>query len=431
MGHDVGTPSGPRTPRALPALTGIALLLALALTACVPASTGTDAAETGGSAGGDSAGGDSASIADEDAAAVDDDASIPTPAEARHERAEAIVDAMTPRERAASVLMSTRSGTSAKRIGSFVKKNGLGGFILMGGNVPADPDELREITAAATPDPSFPPLLAVDEEGGIVSRLPWDDLPAADTLKDEPAKRTKAAFRARTELLSEAGINVNFGIVADVPGSESSFIFERALGRTPKASAARVAAAVAGAHAAPSGDGQGFVASTLKHFPGHGAAEGDSHIGVPSTGISLKQWRKTHAPPFRAGIEAGAELLMVGHLAYTAVDEKPASLSKRWHRIARDELGFEGVIVSDDLGMLLSSGVPAYANIAKDVVRSLAAGTDLALVIQGIDDRSISDIIDAVEAAVDSGRLPASRLHDAATRVAELRLRIGEAAANG
>lgn len=347
-----------------------------------------------------------------------------TPDELRHRRAVARVDAMTPRELAAGVLMMTRPGTDTERLRDFVGDNALGGFILMGDNVPRDAAALRELTAAMTADPAFPPLIAIDQEGGEVSRLPWDDLPGADRLKREPVARTEVAFRGRAELLADAGVNVNFGIVADVPSGRQSFIFGRALGTSPKAAAKRVAAAVAGERDVAGG----AVASTLKHFPGHGAAEGDSHLGVPSTELPLRKWRATHALPFRAGIDAGAELLMMGHLAFTAVDERPASLSKAWHRIARDELGFTGVIVSDDLGMLLDSGIPRYADISHDVVRSLAAGTDLALVIRGVDRNRTPEIIDAIEAAVASGELPAERLRAAATRVAELRLKLGEAA---
>ncbi|WP_309472629.1 glycoside hydrolase family 3 N-terminal domain-containing protein, partial [Microbacterium sp. H6] len=104
-----------------------------------------------------------------------------------------------------------------------------------------------------------------------------------------------------------------------------------------------------------------FVASTLKHFPGHGAAPGDSHRAIPSSTMGREEWRATEAVPFEAGIDAGASLLMYGHLAYTEIDPLPASLSPVWHDIAREELGFTGVAVTDDLGMLLSSGDPAYA----------------------------------------------------------------------
>lgn len=342
----------------------------------------------------------------------------------RHERATALVSEMSTRERAASVIMAHLPGTDADALRGFVEGNGLGGLILMGDNVPATPGEMRAITDRLRSDPAFPPLLAIDQEGGEVSRLPWDDRPGADRLKSEPVEQSRQAFAARGRMLAEAGIDVNFGIVADVPSGRGSFIYGRALGTDPKRAAARVAAAVAGEQR---GSG-GAVASTLKHFPDHGAAEGDSHTGVPSTPIGLDDWLAGPAKPFAAGIDAGAELLMLGHLAYTAVDTAPASLSKRWHRIAREDLGFEGVIVSDDLGMLLSSGDPSYRSVAKLVVRSLASGTDLALILQGVDPQQLPAIVKRIARAVDRGALSAERLQEAAVRVAELRLGLGAAA---
>src|SRR3546814_6033834 len=132
---------------------------------------------------------------------------------------------------------------------------------------------------------------------------------------------------------------------SDVCSSDlrSMFIFRRALGVDPAGAAERVGAAVAGE--------AGRVASTLKHFPGHGAAPGDSHAGIPETGETLDEWRDSDALPFAAGIDAGAPLLMYGHLRYTAVDPAPASLSPEWHRIAREDLGFPGVSVTEDLGV--------------------------------------------------------------------------------
>src|SRR5690606_27031445 len=134
---------------------------------------------------------------------------------------------------------------------------------------------------------------------------------------------------------------------------------------------ARVAEAVAGE--------RGIVLSTLKHFPGHGGAPGDSHRLIPMTDMSVDAWRANEAPPFQAGIDAGAELVMMGHLRYTAVDDAPASLSPAWYRILRDELGFTGVAVTDDLTMLEASGDPAYADPTANGVAALAAGADLLL----------------------------------------------------
>lgn len=345
----------------------------------------------------------------------------PSPEELRQARAAEIVDALSTRERVASVIMSTLPGTDAAALGDFVAGNGIGGLILMGGNIPADPAALAGLTAALSPDPTYPTLIAVDEEGGQVVRLPWDGYPGADQLRFAAAEETLAAFAARAELLSSAGINVNFGIVADLGTDPNGFIYWRTLGDTAEEAAPRVAAAVAGE--------AGSVASALKHFPGHGAAAGDSHFGVPQTPLDPESWAASHALPFASGIDAGAELLMFGHLVYSAVDPLPASLSAEWHRIAREDLGFGGVTVSDDLGMLLDSGLPEYQDLSSNVARALAAGADLALIIRGASLDTLPPLIDAVAASIDAGGPSAERLRDAAIRVAELRLRLGERAA--
>ncbi|MFE7067603.1 glycoside hydrolase family 3 N-terminal domain-containing protein [Microbacterium sp. NPDC057658] len=342
------------------------------------------------------------------------------PGELRQQAAALVAD-MSTAEQASSIVMGHIGGTDPAVLRAYMQ-SGLGGFILMGGNIPATEEELRALTAALTVDPALPPLIAVDQEGGIVSRLPWDTFPASTTLKSRPVAETSAAFAARGALVARAGITVDFGTVADVPSDPGSFIFGRALGTDPKNAADRTAAATTAQ--------ERFVASTLKHFPGHGAAPGDSHHAIPSTGMTKAAWRETDAVPFAAGIDAGASVLMYGHLAYTAVDSRPASLSAEWHRIAREELGFEGVAVTDDLGMLLSSGDPAYADPVANGVAAVAAGNDLVLMIAGSTAQTATDMAAGIAATVDAGTLPAERLEDAATRVLTLRLQLAAASSS-
>jgi beta-N-acetylhexosaminidase len=173
--------------------------------------------------------------------------------------------------------------------------------------------------------------------------------------------------------------------------------------------------------AAVSGEA-GAALSTLKHFPGHGATAGDSHAGIPSTAMSEDAWLASDAVPFASGIDGGAPILMFGHLAYTAVDAAPASLSAQWHRIAREELGFEGVTLTDDLGMLQASGVPAYSDPVANAVAAIAAGNDMVLAVVYSTPETASRMVDGIAAAVDSGALLAERLEEAATRVTRLRV---------
>ena len=347
----------------------------------------------------------------------------PSPEEVRAARAADWVAGASTRELAAAVLMATVPTTDQAALATVMRETGLGGFIIMGANVPGSPDELAALTASLTVDPALPPLIGIDEEGGVVTRLPWDTLPGADTLRTLPPAATEAAFRARGELLRDSGVNVNFGVVADISADAASFIYPRTLGDRGTDASPRVRAAVTGE--------RGTVASTLKHFPGHGATAADSHTAIPETALSLDSWRGNELLPFRSGVDAGAELVMFSHLIYSAVSPAPASLSPEWYRLVRDELGFTGVTVTDDLGMLRSSGVDEYQNPAATAVQALQAGADLALVVIGMDAAGAAALVDGVTAAAEAGTLPRARLDEAATRVITLRLELAEQHGDG
>jgi beta-N-acetylhexosaminidase len=326
--------------------------------------------------------------------------------------------AMSTREKLASLMILHKPGTDAAALNGFMADTGAGGFIVMGDNVAGSAEELAATTAALTVDETLPPLVAIDQEGGVVARLAEDDLPAAEQLRDEDPSASRDAFAARAALLRQAGVDLNFGVVADVTGDPDSFIYDRVFGATPDDAAARVEQAVAGEH--------GVVATTLKHFPGHGRSEADSHVSVPATDVGYDEWRGTDAIPFERGIAAGAEAVMFGHLAYTSVDGQPASLSPRWHEILRQDLGFDGLAVTDDMLMLQHTDLPEYQDPVENAVRAVVAGNDL-LVYVLADDASVSEVdpgvlLDGLTAAVESGRISVDMLDEAASRVLEARI---------
>ncbi|GHD39150.1 glycoside hydrolase family 3 protein [Mycetocola manganoxydans] len=331
---------------------------------------------------------------------------------------------MSREQKIASLLMLHLPGTDAAALSSFIEEHQPGGMILMGDNIAGTVDDTAALTRAATIDPAFPPLIAIDQEGGDVRRLGGDDWASALTLKDAPAMETTQAFAGRARLLAQAGVNINFGIVADVTADPASFIYRRALGTTPEASAERVAAAVTGEKTS--------VLSTLKHFPGHGAAPGDSHTSVPSTGKTLQQWNATDAVPFRSGIAAGAPFVMVGHLRYDAVDPVPASLSAPWQSILRDQLGFDGITITDDILMLRNTGLAEYRNTSENAIRSLAAGMTMLLYVlsatpadEGADPAAL---VSDISAAVDAGRISDQQIEHAARKLLFSRFHLSQRA---
>lgn len=327
------------------------------------------------------------------------------------EYVEARRDAMTLEQKIASMLLIHVGGTDPWPIRAAIDATGAAGVIFMGDNV-ASIDQVAAATAALSADPGLPVLTAIDQEGGVVRRLP-DDAPAARILRTQDPSATLAAFQQRAALVASAGVSINFGIVADVTADRRSFIYSRTLGDDAASAAPRVAAAVEGE--------QGVVFSTLKHFPGHGSVSGDSHSSIPTTAMSLDEWRATQAPPFAAGIDAGAEFVMLGHLRYSAIDATPASMSATWVGILRDELGFDGIIVTDDMNMLEDSGEAAYADPAANAVAAVAAGVTLLLYVQGVD---VAAVVAAVAAAVRDGRIPMATIDDAVGRLLELRRRM-------
>jgi beta-N-acetylhexosaminidase len=324
---------------------------------------------------------------------------------------------MTLEQKIATLLVLHAPGTDGAALGAFASGNGLGGLLLMGDNMPADPQSLAAETSQLRGDPQLPVLVAIDEEGGDVTRLPWDALPGADTLKSMPVQATADAFAGRAALLKAAGVNVNFGIVADTTADPGSFIYDRVLGTDPQSASERVSAAVRAESP--------VLYGTLKHFPGHGETEADSHSTVPATAISQADWAARDRPPFQAGVRAGARFVMLGHLIYSAVDAAPASLSARWHEILRKDLGFDGIAITDDLNMLQDSGLPEYQNPGELAVRALAAGNTMLLFVTGSDPAARGEdpatLVAAVATAVRSGRLSESMIDDDALRVLEAR----------
>ncbi|MDF2443230.1 MAG: beta-N-acetylhexosaminidase, partial [Subtercola sp.] len=332
-----------------------------------------------------------------------------TPAELDAMYAATRMHAMTLDAKIATMFMVQVPGTDPAPMAQYLAANGPGGFLLLGSNVPGTADALRAQLAGISRSTGLSPLISIDEEGGDVARLSQDVFPGADQLKSLPVEETTASFTQRAALLQSAGVSVNFGTVADVTADPGSFIFDRVLGTDAASSSARVAASVSAEN--------GSVFSTLKHFPGHGETDGDSHTSIPATDLAFDQWQARDAPPFAAGIEAGASLVMFGHLSYTSVDPEPASLSARWHEILRGELGFTGVAVTDDMLMLQDSGLPEFADQSANAVRAVSAGNDMLLYNSAID---MAPPVAAIRGAVQSGQISEKQIDQSVVRILTL-----------
>jgi beta-N-acetylhexosaminidase len=257
----------------------------------------------------------------------------------------------------------------------------VGGVILFAHNFESA-DQLRALTeeVAALREPRL--FICVDHEGGRVQRFregftPIPPMRALGRLWDRERPRALAAAQAVgytiAAELGAHGVDFSFAPVLDLDYGSSSVIGDRALHFDPGAVGALGAALV-------KGFAEGGAAAVAKHFPGHGFAALDSHVSVPRDERRVDEILRKDVAPYRPVIAAGLKGVMPAHVIYTQADAEPAGYSTYWlQRVLRGELGFEGLIFSDDLSMEGAStagGVPERARAA------LAAGCDMVLLCQ-------------------------------------------------
>lgn len=286
-----------------------------------------------------------------------------------------------------------------------------GAVVLFGRNV-VDPEQLRQLVGGLHRLPSRP-LVAIDHEGGRVTRLgaPFTAFPAAAVVGRAGVAAARAVGAAIGRELASVGIDVDLAPVLDVGGVDSGPpLGDRAFASQPEAVAALGLAFAAGLQA-------GGVLPCGKHFPGHGATAADSHVQRPVAGGSRAELMARDLVPFRAAARAGLPLLMTAHVCYPAFDaDRIATLSPAIAGpLLRGVLGYDGALWSDDLTM---QAVSADRPPADAAVAALAAGIDGVLVGHDLD--QARRVAAAVLAATSRGDLPADRLRQAAARMSGL-----------
>jgi beta-N-acetylhexosaminidase len=295
---------------------------------------------------------------------------------------------------------------------------GLAGVTFFGSNMTGD---TASLTATLRDAASAEPVIAIDEEGGDVTRVaytsgsPYPGNAALGAVDD--VALTRSVYAAIGADLARLGINVDLAPDADVLAPDGSLVVgTRSFGSDPALVARHVAAAVAGLQSAG-------VAACAKHFPGHGSTAGDSHRELATVAGTMRDLRVRDLPPFVAAIGAASLAMMPGHLRVPELTgELPATLSPAAITgLLRGELGFDGVVICDALEMKAASG--AYG-IPEAAVLTVIAGTDLLCLGRDTDETMYHAVRSALADAVTSGRLPAQRLEEAAARVAGLRARL-------
>ena len=329
-------------------------------------------------------------------------------------RAQELLDGMTLEEKVGQMFIARCPETDAAQLAADYH---LGGYILFGRDFKDKTAEQVTTDIQSCQDAAeIPLLIAVDEEGGTVNRVSSNP-----NLRSSPFRSPQSLYsegglelvrsdaQEKCRLLESLGININFAPVCDVSQDPADFIYDRTLGRDAQETSQYVAAVVE----TMAEEGMGSV---LKHFPGYGNNT-DTHTGVAYDDRPYDTFLTSDFLPFQAGIAAGADTVLVSHNIVSAMDEaSPASLSPEVHRVLREDLGFTGVIVTDDLVM---DGVRDFAGDDEAAVLAVQAGNDLLCCTD------FQTQVPAVLAAVESGEITEEQIDAAVLRVLTMKLRLG------
>lgn len=260
------------------------------------------------------------------------------------------------------------------------------------------------------------PIIAVDEEGGDVVRVS-----ASKHYRSSPFKSMRELSREgglekvvsdaheKNELLKSIGIDMNLAPVCDLSTAPDDFMYSRSLGKDAKTTADYIEGIVSACV-------EDNIACSLKHFPGYGNAV-DTHTGKAIDKRSLKQLTDNDLVPFKAGINAGAQSVLCSHNVVTAIDKtRPASISAKVHELLRNDMGFDGIIITDDLIM---GGVTEYGSHEEIAVAAVLAGNDMLCT------GNYKVQYKAVLKAVASGRITEERIDESVKRILLLKLQLG------
>ena len=299
---------------------------------------------------------------------------VPVFADSPEEQADRIIAGMSTKQKIAQMMVVSMPASDAA---SIQEKYQFGGYILFGRDFYRNSKKgMKGLIASVQEKSDIPVLMGTDEEGGTVVRASLYTSYRKTRFRS-PRQVYKAGgykeiikdTKSKDSFLKSLGLNCNFGPVADVPYSRYNFIYDRSFSTSAGKTKNFIKLTVTQM-------GKDKMLSVLKHFPGYGG-NGDTHNRIIQDKRSLKTFKRRDLKPFSAGIKAGADMVMVSHIKVNAFDsKKPASLSQKVHKYLRNEMGFEGVIITDGLDM---SGImdSVDGNQGKAAVMAVRAGNDM------------------------------------------------------
>lgn len=306
----------------------------------------------------------------------------------------------------------TAAGDTTK---AALEKYPVGGIVYFAQNMESK-DQVKEMIDNSQSYSKVGLFISTDEEGGMVNRLMntvgTTYIDSMYNYKDEGTQKAHDNAYTIASDMAALGFNMDFAPVADVwSNPDNTVIGERAYSDDYSQAAELVGSAVKGFE-------DGGVMCTLKHFPGHGDTAEDSHYSSAYVRRTKDEIMADEMQPFTAGIDAGAEFVMVGHLIVPDIDELPATLSyKITTEMLRNEMRFEGIAITDSLAM---SSIADNYGVGESAVMSIKAGIDMLL-----DPTDIDTAIDAVVQAVESGDITENRIDDSVRKILALKEKHG------
>lgn len=345
---------------------------------------------------------------------------------AEEEKAQTLLDGMTTEEKIYQLFIvtpRTLTGYYGVDIAGPATQEALqnypvGGIVYFGENIYSE-GQISDMIRLSQEYARYPMFICVDEEGGSVSRLSGIGVtdvlePMATYGAQGNTDRVRQIGQTLGTQIGSVGFNVDFAPVADVvTNPNNTEIGNRSFSSDPQVAADMVAAMVDGLQSS------GAI-SCLKHFPGHGSTEADSHEGLSVTNRTLDDLRQTELIPFRAGIDAGAEMVMISHMSAPAItgDNTPCDLSSAIVTdLLREELGFTGVIITDSHEM---GAITNYYSCGEAAVKAIAAGCDIVLMPYDLD-----EAVGAMLEAMENGELTEARIDESVLRILTLKYRYG------
>ena len=327
---------------------------------------------------------------------------------------ELILESMTLEEKVGQMFIARcPSGDPIDKIETYMP----GGYILFAGNFKEKtPESATDMIQSFQQAAKIPMLIGVDEEGGTVCRVSLYSAFRAHKFKSPQTLYREGGLdlimsdtHEKSEFLLKLGINVNFAPVADVSTNSDDYINARAFGKNGQETADFVRTVV------ETMDNSG-IGSVMKHFPGYGS-NADTHEEMTHDKRSLDSFKNNDFLPFSAGIGAGGDCILVSHNVVECMDaDNPASLSPVVHKLLREDLGFDGVIMTDDLYM---KAIREFTGVDKAAITAVKAGNDMLCCT----DFEVQ--IPAVIAAVKSGEIEESLINEAVLRVLKWKIELG------